>query len=296
MPGSQAHDEILFDRSRGFVRPTNRAGGLEGGMTNGEQLVVRAAMKPIPTLMTPLASVDLDTLEPVDASRERSDVCAVPAAAVVAEAEVAFVLARAYLDKFGRDSMADIVQARDAYLERLRPCRAVSHLLLIGFMGAGKSTVGRLAADRLELPFVDLDTLVQDRDGRSVRQIFEQDGEPAFRALETAALESLESMPPSVVACGGGVVLSDANRVSLKRLGTVVYLRVTAAETLARVGDDGTRPLLAGAGGALVAGRLLEAREALYSAIADAVVDTVDRTPDEVAEQVVLLARERSVG
>ena len=102
-------------------------------------------------------------------------------------------------------------------------------------------------------------------------------------------------MPPSVVACGGGVVLSDANRLTLKRLGALVYLRVTAAETLARVGDDGTRPLLAGAGGALMAGRLLEAREALYLAVADAVVDTVDRTPEEVAEQVVLLARERSV-
>jgi chorismate synthase len=124
VPGSLAHDEILFDPARGFVRPTNRAGGLEGGMTNGETLVVRAAMKPIPTLMTPLASVDLDTLEPIDASRERSDVCAVPAAAVVAEAEVAFVLARAYLDKFGRDSMADILQARDAYLARLRRPRA----------------------------------------------------------------------------------------------------------------------------------------------------------------------------
>jgi chorismate synthase len=120
VPGSMAHDEILFDSSRGFVRPTNRAGGLEGGMTNGEQLIVRAAMKPIPTLMTPLASVDLDTLEAIDASRERSDVCAVPAAAVVAEAEVAFVLAEAYLDKFGRDSMVDIESARDAYLSRLR--------------------------------------------------------------------------------------------------------------------------------------------------------------------------------
>jgi len=119
-PGSMAHDEILFERGRGFVRPTNHAGGLEGGMTNGEPLVLRAAMKPIPTLMTPLASVDLDTLEPIDASRERSDVCAVPAAAVVAEAEVAFVLARAYLGKFGSDSMGDILHARDAYLERLR--------------------------------------------------------------------------------------------------------------------------------------------------------------------------------
>jgi len=118
-PGSRAHDEILFDRSRGFTRPTNHAGGIEGGMTNGEMLVVRAAMKPIPTLMTPLASVDLDTLEPVDASKERSDVCAVPAAAVVAEAEVAFVLARAYLDKFGHDSLSDMLAARDAYLQRL---------------------------------------------------------------------------------------------------------------------------------------------------------------------------------
>ncbi len=116
--GSEAHDEIVFADGT-FSRPTNRAGGLEGGMTNGEQLIVRAAMKPIPTLMRPLASVDLDTLEVVDASRERSDVCAVPAAAVVAEAEVAFVLAAAYLDKFGRDALSDIVEARDRYLERI---------------------------------------------------------------------------------------------------------------------------------------------------------------------------------
>ena len=116
--GSEAHDEI-FHSGAGFTRSTNRAGGLEGGMTNGELLVVRAAMKPIPTLMRPLSSVDIDTLEPVDASRERSDVCAVPAAAVVAEAEVAFVLAQAYMEKFGSDSLADILVARDHYLERI---------------------------------------------------------------------------------------------------------------------------------------------------------------------------------
>jgi len=116
--GSLAHDEITY-RDGGYVRPTNRAGGLEGGMTNGEPLVLRAAMKPIPTLMRPLASVDLDSHEAIDASKERSDVCAVPAAAVVAEAEVAFVLAQAYLDKFGRDSLDDIIVARDAYLARI---------------------------------------------------------------------------------------------------------------------------------------------------------------------------------
>jgi chorismate synthase len=117
--GSMAHDEIHFSAGEGFTRPTNHAGGLEGGMTNGETLVVRAAMKPIPTLMRPLASVDMDTLESIDASKERSDVCAVPAAAVVAEAEVALVLADAYIKKFGGDALIDIVAARDAYLARI---------------------------------------------------------------------------------------------------------------------------------------------------------------------------------
>jgi len=119
VPGSRAHDPIHYRAGHGITRESNHAGGLEGGMTNGEPLVVRAAMKPIPTLMRPLASVDIDTLEAVDASRERSDVCAVPAAAVVAEAEVAFALAAAYMDKFGSDSLADIVSALSAYRERL---------------------------------------------------------------------------------------------------------------------------------------------------------------------------------
>lgn len=117
--GSLAHDEIHHAPGRGIHRSTNRAGGLEGGMANGEPLVLRAAMKPIPTLMRPLASIDIDSLEPVDASRERSDVCAVPAAAVVAEAEVAFVLADAYLAKFGGDAISDTKVALDAYRARI---------------------------------------------------------------------------------------------------------------------------------------------------------------------------------
>lgn len=121
LPGSQVHDAIHAGEGHRYARLTNRAGGLEGGMTNGEPLVLRAAMKPIPTLMRPLPSVDLDSGETVDASKERSDVCAVPAAAVVAEAEVAFALARAYTDKFGRDALVDIVAALDAYRSRIEP-------------------------------------------------------------------------------------------------------------------------------------------------------------------------------
>ena len=120
LPGSKVHDEILLDPKRGFTRSGNNAGGLEGGMTTGLPLVITAAMKPIATLMQPLATVDLDTLEPAEASKERSDVCAVPAAAVIAEAEVAFVLADAYLRKFGCDNMTDIKAAVRAYKQRLR--------------------------------------------------------------------------------------------------------------------------------------------------------------------------------
>jgi len=113
--GSEAHDEI----GEGFRRDTNHAGGIEAGVSNGEEIVVRAAMKPLPTLMRPLASVDLATGEPSDALVERSDVAAVEALAVVAEAAVAFELARAAREKFGGDAIGDLVAAWRAYLERI---------------------------------------------------------------------------------------------------------------------------------------------------------------------------------
>jgi chorismate synthase len=116
--GSEAHDEIVADE-HGLRRATNRAGGLEGGMSNGEEIVVRAAMKPLPTLMRPLASVDLDSGEPASALVERSDVSAVEALAVVAEAAVAWELARAAREKFGGDALGDFVGAWRAYLERI---------------------------------------------------------------------------------------------------------------------------------------------------------------------------------
>jgi chorismate synthase len=116
--GSQAHDEI-FEGEGGLRRHTNRAGGIEAGVSNGEEIVVRAAMKPLPTLMRPLRSVDLATGEASEALVERSDVAAVEALAVVAEAAVAFELARAARDKFGGDALDDFVGAHRAYVERI---------------------------------------------------------------------------------------------------------------------------------------------------------------------------------
>jgi len=120
LPGSQAHDEIFYDEGRGgYWRETNRAGGVEGGMTTGEPLVVRGAMKPLPTLTKPLRSVDIATHEPAQALRERTDSCTVPAAGVVAEAMVAFVLADAYRRKFGGDHLDDVREAVAAYRRRI---------------------------------------------------------------------------------------------------------------------------------------------------------------------------------
>jgi chorismate synthase len=117
--GSKAHDEIFWDEERGFHRETNRAGGIEGGMTTGDPVVVRGAMKPLPTLTKPLRSVDLATKEPAQALRERTDSCTVPAAGVVGEAMVALVLADECRKKFGGDHVDDALAAAAAYRERI---------------------------------------------------------------------------------------------------------------------------------------------------------------------------------
>jgi chorismate synthase len=130
--GSQVHDEIFFDPTKdvtegtprivptGFYRGSNNSGGTEGGMTNGAPLIARVAMKPISTLMSPLQSVDLRSKQPTDASVERSDVCAAPAAAVVGESVVAFEIARAFLEKFGGDSLSEIKRNYEHYLEQIK--------------------------------------------------------------------------------------------------------------------------------------------------------------------------------
>jgi chorismate synthase len=118
-PGSEAHDEIFYSEERGYFRETNRAGGLEGGMTNGQPLAVRAAIKPISTLTKPLRSVDTETKQPAEALRERTDSTVVPAAAVVGEAMVCLTLAGAYREKFGGDHIDDVLGALAAYKERI---------------------------------------------------------------------------------------------------------------------------------------------------------------------------------
>ena len=123
-PGSDVHDEIDYDAAQphptAFTRPTNRAGGIEGGISNGEDIVVRGYLKPIATLRRPLGSVDFETRQPVKAAYERSDVCVVPAAGVIGETMVALTLARAVCEKFGGDSLKETLRNYRGYIERLK--------------------------------------------------------------------------------------------------------------------------------------------------------------------------------
>lgn len=120
LTGSNAHDEIFYESKSGVRRATNRAGGIEAGMTNGEPVVIRAAMKPIPSLRSPLSTIDIVTKDPVEAFKERADVCAVPAASVVGEAAACFVLADAVCEKFGGDSLDELIRNVQGYLESIK--------------------------------------------------------------------------------------------------------------------------------------------------------------------------------
>lgn len=163
---------------------------------------------------------------------------------------------------------------------------AARHLVLVGLMATGKSTVGRILAETLGRPLLDSDDQVEAMTGRTVREIWRADGEPAFRRLETAALtEALADPTPSVVAGAGGVVLAEENRVLLAADHVdVVWLRATPATLVARVAAaaDGHRPLLDDDPAGMLE-RMEADRRALYESVADRIVDVDDRAPDEVA-------------
>jgi shikimate kinase len=159
-------------------------------------------------------------------------------------------------------------------------------ILLVGMMGAGKTTVGRLLAQRLGWGYLDSDAQITETTGRSVPEIFSEDGETAFRKEETKALTTAVSGPdPMVVSVAGGAVLSEANRTLLARAGTVVWLRARPETLTRRVGDGAGRPLLGDdPGGALSA--LYEVRRPLYDSVAEVTVDVDDLSPEAVVDQV----------
>ncbi|MBV8385314.1 MAG: shikimate kinase [Acidimicrobiia bacterium] len=162
------------------------------------------------------------------------------------------------------------------------------HILLVGMMGAGKSSVGERLAERLERPFFDVDAWIEDEEGLSISTIFETRGEAAFRELEAAVLSSFLANPiASVLSVGGGAVTEERNRTALNLQQCVVWLRATDDTLASRVGDSTDRPLLAGKDGPAELARLSGIRDPMYTEVADVIVDVDDLTIDDVVDHVV---------
>jgi shikimate kinase len=163
------------------------------------------------------------------------------------------------------------------------------HIVLVGMMGAGKTTVGSRLARALDRPFVDSDVHVEQRTARSVREIFETDGEAAYRTLEAEVLAgALASEEPAVIAAAGGTILDESNRRRMRDFGTVVFLEAKPADLVGRVGGQDHRPLLRD-DPAGVLEEMDRVRRHLYEETADIVVDVSTRTPDEVVAEIVRL-------
>lgn len=166
------------------------------------------------------------------------------------------------------------------------------HIVLVGLPGAGKSTVGRLVADALDAPYVDIDRVIEAKAGKSVERIFAEQGEPAFRALETEVGAAALLADPSVIAPGAGFFIDEGRRLRALSVGYVIYLETSPSVAARRLESHGDRPLLKGYDPTLRLAQLLEQREKAYLEAAVR-VSTDGRTPDQVAEEVVKLARTR---
>ena len=207
IPGSEAHDEIFHDPERGYFRRTNRSGGIEGGMTHGAPVVVRAVMKPISTLSRP-ARLGGRRHQGADARRSRSasDICAVPAAAVVAEAAVAFVLAQALLEKFGGDSIDASRRGRRALPGRDRAARrGCAGSYCPGTWGPARPRSAAAWPRASAAPSLTLDRAIEERAGMPIPEIFSRRGELWFRRTEETVIRELLAGEPGVLALGGGV-------------------------------------------------------------------------------------------
>ena len=232
VPGSKAHDEIV-PTDEGIRRTSGRSGGTEGGLTTGELLRVRAAMKPIATVPRALATVDVATGEAAAAHHQRSDVCAVPAAGIVAEAMVALVLADAVAEKFGGDSVPETRRnVQSLPRQPADPVSAGPLVVLVGPMGVGQVHRRASCSPSGSASPTGTPTPTSSRpQGREISDIFVDEGEPHFRDAGAEAVAAAVAEHAGVLALGGGAILDDGTRELLAGL-PVVYLSMDVEEAV----------------------------------------------------------------
>jgi shikimate kinase len=160
------------------------------------------------------------------------------------------------------------------------------NIILIGFMGSGKTSTGRILAKQLGYKFFDTDQIIEQKNGLTCAKIFAQRGEEFFRKQETVVLKELHGLDSAVIATGGGIVLSAENRNLLKNLGVIVYLKTEPAETLKRVADDPTRPLLPQENKLAEIQKMLDVRQPLYLAAAQCIIATQTGQPEKAAAEI----------
>lgn len=165
-----------------------------------------------------------------------------------------------------------------------QPCNKGEHILFVGFMGSGKTSVSRVVAKRVGLPLIDVDAYIEQTQGRSIKQIFADEGEQGFRRIETQAMAALAFEPRSIISCGGGACGSAVNRGILKALGTVVYLKVPLQEAVGRISDPSTRPMLSGP---RPVEEIYQERLPLYRDVADITINTAGKSIGANVSQVI---------
>lgn len=165
----------------------------------------------------------------------------------------------------------------------------MNNVVLIGFMGSGKSTVGKKLAETLEIEWLDMDTEIEEREGQLITEIFSEKGEAYFRALETQYIKELIQAEKKVISTGGGVVLNDENIEILKKIGMVIFLHADSEQIMEHLNEDNTRPLLQGENVKEKVKTLLEQRDPLYLSSADIIIQTTGKDVDHIIEEIMLL-------
>ena len=286
--GREVQDVIEPNSSdiRNFSQISNNSGGIEGGMSNGNDIIVNVAIKPIATMTSPLPSVDIMTGEVVEAAYNRSDICQVSRACPVGEAMLALTLTESVLEKFGGDSLQEIKRNYMSYIKTFKKNMA-NNIFLIGFSGSGKSSVGKKLAKHLNYNFLDTDRIIEKTTSLSIDETINTKGEKEFRNIETEVLSKIDFSQNNVISTGGGLPTEKDNIRIMKNNGSIIWLKASIDSIFDRLKNSKEiRPLIGNHIEKENIESLYNSRQSVYN-IADFSIDTDNKNLDEITKELI---------